>query len=457
MICPKCGTQNAAGDAFCGGCGAFLEFATEEAGAPEVAAVPEQAPTDPVVATPVTGAAPSPGSVPPSQLPAPAAAPSSAAAPPPVGSEMPSLATTGPLCPICGRANPAGRTFCISCGERLPVPGRAGAASARTAAPVPSAARPPTAAPAPTAAPGPATTAPAPVAATPTARPATSSGAVPPPAVGPVASPPATGPTWEFPSGPTRPVTAPSAKPEATAPASRRGRNPLSLVVGVGILFLVLAGGGAAILLGGGASKATPAPPGASPSAPTSASAGAVLPSASAATPSAAAASPGPSAAAATLPPGPAIALTLTGASASSSLANHPPSAAIDGDPTTSWKTGTKSPSDQWLEVTFAPAAVTQIQLWNGWQRTQDIYLGNDRPRNVTIRFDNEIAIPLKLLDVEGFQRVDIPPQLGVVGVTRLRIAIVDWYPAKKTAATGSPTTQAPISEIRLFGIPVTP
>jgi hypothetical protein len=71
--------------------------------------------------------------------------------------------------------------------------------------------------------------------------------------------------------------------------------------------------------------------------------------------------------------------------------------------------------------------------------------------------FDNEIAIPLKLVDVEGSQRVDIPSQLGVVGVTRLRITIVDWYPATKTAAAGSPTTQAAISEIRLFGIPVTP
>lgn len=75
----------------------------------------------------------------------------------------------------------------------------------------------------------------------------------------------------------------------------------------------------------------------------------------------------------------------------------------------------------------------------------------------MTIRFDNEIAIPLKLVDVEGSQRVDIPPQLGVVGVTRLRITVLDWYPAKKTPAVGSPTTQAPISEIRLFGVPMTP
>ena len=100
---------------------------------------------------------------------------------------------------------------------------------------------------------------------------------------------------------------------------------------------------------------------------------------------------------------------------------------------------------------------MTRIQIWNGWQRTQDFYAGNHRPHNVTIRFDNETPIPLELKDVYGSQSVDIPPGLGVVGVTRLRITILDWYPAKKPPAIGSPTTQAAISEIRLYGIPVTP
>ena len=170
---------------------------------------------------------------------------------------------------------------------------------------------------------------------------------------------------------------------------------------------------------------------GASPSAPASdasAAASAALPGASTAVVSLGAASIAPSAAPATIPPGPSIGLTLTGATAASSLAAHP-----------------------------AAAAVTRIQIWNGWQRTQDFYGGNDRPRNVTIRFDNGTPIPLKLVDVYGSQRVDIPPELGIVGVTHLRITILDWYPAKKTPAAGSPTTQAAISEIRLYGIPVTP
>ncbi len=256
-------------------------------------------------------------------------------------------------------------------------------------------------------------------------------------------------------------MATPTGTPDAqAAPAARRGRSPLPLILGAGVLFLVLAGGGAVILLGGGGTGATPTPgtvgsPGASTASGALPSASAAEPSA--AEPSAAVASPEPSAAPATLPPGPAIGLTLTGATASSSLPNRAPSFAIDGDPITTWKTGTPTPADQWLQVSFAPAAVTRIQIWNGWQRTQDVYRGNHRPRHVSIRFDNETPIPLELKDFYGSQRVDIPPELGIVGVTTLRITILDWYPAKKTPATGSPTTQAAISEIRLYGIPVTP
>jgi hypothetical protein len=263
----------------------------------------------------------------------------------------------------------------------------------------------------------------------------------------------------------TTPAGAPAGTPDGAAPAARRGRSPLPLVLGAGVLFLVLAGGGAVLLLGGGGSGTTPTPgtggsPGASTASGTLPSPSAAEPSGaepSAPEPSAAGASLEPSAAPATLPPGPAIGLTLTGATASSSLPNRPPSFAIDGDPITTWKDGAPTPADQWLQVSFAPAAVTRIQIWNGWQRTQDVYRGNHRPRHVSIRFDNETPIPLELKDFYGSQRIDIPPELGIVGVSTLRITILDWYPAKKTPATGSPTTQAAISEIRLYGIPMTP
>jgi hypothetical protein len=49
-------------------------------------------------------------------------------------------------------------------------------------------------------------------------------------------------------------------------------------------------------------------------------------------------------------------------------------------------------------------------------------------------------------------------PEVEAAGSPRPpNVTILDWYPAKKTPAAGSPTTQAAISEIRLYGILVTP
>jgi hypothetical protein len=49
-------------------------------------------------------------------------------------------------------------------------------------------------------------------------------------------------------------------------------------------------------------------------------------------------------------------------------------------------------------------------------------------------------------------------PEVGAAGNPRPpNVTILDWYPAKKTPTVGSPTTQAAISEIRLYGILVTP
>src|SRR5487761_2390103 len=218
MICAKCGAPNAAGDAFCGSCGAFLEFAAEEVTAPAPGVI-EPAPG------PAPGAAPAADN--PAQLPA---APPAAA---------PSFPTSGPTCPACGRANPVGRTFCISCGERLPAAGLPAAGPSRAAPPAP--------VPAAAAAHSPVAQQAAPTAPLPTAAP----------------PPTPTGPTWEFPTS-ARPVVAQGAKPGATpaapGPAERRGRNPLPLIVGAGVLCLLLAGGGAAILLGSGGGQAPPAP-----------------------------------------------------------------------------------------------------------------------------------------------------------------------------------------------------
>ncbi len=78
--------------------------------APEPAALPEPAP--PLVESPAASA-------PEAEL---AAQPMFAADSEPVAPAAPAT-ETGPICSACGRANPAGRVFCVLCGERLPAAG----------------------------------------------------------------------------------------------------------------------------------------------------------------------------------------------------------------------------------------------------------------------------------------------------------------------------------------------
>jgi len=397
ITCAKCGTENVAGDAFCGNCGAFLEFAAEEAADATQAAEVTAAETLPAETT----AGPAPAApVPPAEA--------ASVTPAPPG---------GPTCSACGRVNPTERRFCISCGERLP-------------------------------------------AAQPTAAPARTPAA-------PVPAPPA----WEFPTAPVPAATA-GASPAAPVPtaASSGGGSRLPLIGGaLGIVallglgaFLVLGGG-----LGGGTPGSTPsaAPPGAGasespgaePSAEPSALAGTPAPETPAASepPSI---PPEPTAPAATIPPGPSVGIAITVAKASSQLAaNRAPKLLHDGSPVTAWKSKTGKLEGSWVEVSFAANAVTKIQVWTGWQKDEPLFYGNHRPRNVTVAFDGGVPVPLELRDALGAQGVAIPPELGIVGATRLRITIIDTYPSRKTSAGGSPSKEVAISEIRVYGVPVTP
>ncbi|HET9456382.1 MAG TPA: zinc ribbon domain-containing protein [Candidatus Limnocylindrales bacterium] len=89
VVCRRCGAANAAGDQFCGSCGAFLEWEGEPVDDSGPAA---QTPTTPVFTPPVV----TPSTV-------------------PIEPAEPSVA-----CPSCRTLNPASRTFCRSCGTTLP-------------------------------------------------------------------------------------------------------------------------------------------------------------------------------------------------------------------------------------------------------------------------------------------------------------------------------------------------
>jgi hypothetical protein len=114
LICRRCGFTNAAGDQFCGSCGAFLEWEGEQAaagaGAEANPDIPQVRPLE--NQPPVIAGDPGPATGEPTP-------------PAPVPAEP---AGDGPLvrCPACGIANAAGRTFCQSCGSRLADAGTVG-------------------------------------------------------------------------------------------------------------------------------------------------------------------------------------------------------------------------------------------------------------------------------------------------------------------------------------------
>lgn len=415
MICPKCGSENAPDDAFCGSCGAFLEFAAEEAaeaggaeaGGAEAGAAEATAPV------PATGAV----------APATPATRAEAAGPAPSAQASPGSPAEGPTCSACGRQNPAGRTFCVSCGARLPAAPGAGAAPAAVP-PAAAAAKP-----------------------APSAKPAWDFPTVPVPPAGPTAAAPGGAVTPATPAG------------GAGAASGGRWRLPLALAA----IGAVILGGGVLLALGGALGGGTPGGP--ATTAPSDAAAS-IEPS-PAATPSPAETPPAATAAPAatpaptpapTIPAGPSVGIKVTSAKASSQLkATQGPRYLVDGSPATAWKSATGKVAGSWVEVRFAPAAITRIQVWTGWQRSEPLFYGNHRPQNVTVSFDGGDPVPLRLQDILGAQRIDIPPELGIVRATRVRITIADVYPARKTTAKDSPTKEVAISEIRLFGIPVTP
>ena len=121
LICTKCGFSNVPGDQFCGSCGAFLEW--------EGVAAPDATPTPPPSDVPAVGPRPAtpPGPDAGARVPPPVVAPPSTSAGQ-AASADPSASLI--RCPACGIANAPGRSFCQSCGTKLPVTAAVKAASA---------------------------------------------------------------------------------------------------------------------------------------------------------------------------------------------------------------------------------------------------------------------------------------------------------------------------------------
>lgn len=314
-------------------------------------------------------------------------APPAQTAPPAPGATTPAVAAAGLVrCPACGIANEAARTFCQTCGAKLVasavVAGRTRAEVAAAVAAVPG-------------------------------------------------------------SGPSASGTVAPAGGRAPAPTPRQAGRSLPgwllAVVVLGVLVGVAAVVVPQLLRGGSPTPDVSTAPSAAGSAPASAGAASAAPSVAA--PSApAGASPTPSAS-----PVAATALRLTGASASSivggNTARYGPQLAIDGSLKTSWQEGSATEKGQWIEVSFAPSAVSAVVIRNGYQASTALFRGNLRLRDVQISVDGGAPQAVTLRDVTAGQRIELPP---VAGATSLRITIVSTYPSVKTSVAGTPFKDAP-------------
>ena len=147
-------------------------------------------------------------------------------------------------------------------------------------------------------------------------------------------------------------------------------------------------------------------------------------------------------------------ALVLTDATASSVVGNREkfqPDRAIDSDPETCWQEGAEDEAGEWIEVTFAPATVSVIELTNGYNASKALYRGNLRLREIEITIDGGVPFTTELEDTGKPQRVNVP---NVEGATSVRITIVSTYPAKETAVQGTPFDDAALGEIVVLGVP---
>ena len=344
LLCSRCGFSNIPGDAFCGSCGAFLEWEGQPsapagggaAGPGPVPAPPPAADRDPDV--PIVG-----GTTAASE------APTQAHVVPPVPVDVPVPVDAGLLrCPACGVANQAGRTFCMSCGAKLEVTATKvlPASKEQIAAAVAATNRPP----------------------------------APPAGAAAAGSRPSQGGSGGIGKwlvllalvgvlgGVGLVVGMNMLKGEG--PASDATSNPTAPA----------ASGGTANATPGASSDAPSGEPGATDGpAPTA----------------------NPDATALAL-------RTASASSVVGDLAKFHPEKAIDGDPATSWQEGASKEKGEWIEVTFDPATISRIVIRNGYGASDALFNGNRRLKDVLISVDGGEGQPFRLKDTRKAQSIAI-------------------------------------------------
>lgn len=103
----------------------------------------------------------------------------------------------------------------------------------------------------------------------------------------------------------------------------------------------------------------------------------------------------------------------------------------FDGRLDFGWVEGVKGPGiGESMTLTFAaPVTLTAIEVWNGYQRSEDHFKKNARAKKVTLTVDGVEPLELTLKDAQGSQKLALPKPVSTRSLT---LTIKEAYPGTK-------------------------
>ena len=120
----------------------------------------------------------------------------------------------------------------------------------------------------------------------------------------------------------------------------------------------------------------------------------------------------------------------------------HVPDLIMDGDTTTAWVEGVDGNGEgESITFTFGDLyAVSDIKIWNGYQKSEDLYYKNARPAELELEFSDGSTERISLQDTSsGFQEFALERHV----TSYVKIKIISTY-------EGSKYEDTVISEIEL-------
>ncbi|MDP1829358.1 MAG: hypothetical protein Q8L48_39195 [Archangium sp.] len=126
-----------------------------------------------------------------------------------------------------------------------------------------------------------------------------------------------------------------------------------------------------------------------------------------------------------------ALAATAKASSVLAPADAYHPGYLFDGRLDFGWVEGVKGPGlGESMALTFAaPVTVTAIELWNGYQRSDDHFKKNARAKKISIAVDGADPVELALKDTQGSQKLALPKPVSTKSLT---LTIKEAYPGTK-------------------------